>query len=132
MSQRNVELVRASIAAYLSGDVETALAAADPEIVTYRSPPLPDAGTYHGTEGVVQAYEDWTVDFTEFEMSTGEFVDAGDRVLVEVFQRATGRVSGAAVEAPFWFLYTVAGGKITRMDIFKDRRQALDAAGLRE
>jgi ketosteroid isomerase-like protein len=132
VSEENVELVREAWAAFLSGDVKRALENAHPDAVAFRAPPLPDPQTYHGPEGIVQMYTDWTAQFGEFEMATGEFKDAGDRVMVEVFQRGRGRASGAVVEGRFWFVYTVADGKIVRQDVFNDRHQAFEAAGLRE
>lgn len=132
MSEENVELVREGWAAFLSGDVERALEKVHPDAVAVRAPPLPDPQTYHGPDGVLQMYADWTAEFGEFEMATREFKDVGDRVVVEVFQRGRGRASQAAVEGSFWFVYTVTDGKIVRQDVFKDRDQALEAAGLRE
>ncbi len=65
-------------------------------------------------------------------MSMGEFVAGGDRVVVEVFQRGEGRASGAVVEGHFWFVYTVTGGKLARLDAFATRTAAFEAAGLPE
>jgi uncharacterized protein len=132
VSKENVELVRKGMTAFLSGDVDKALEHLHPDAVTFRAPPLPDAGTYHGREGLLRAYADWIVDFEDFVMTAEEFVDAGDRVVVEVVQRGRGQVSGAVVEGRFWFVYTVADGKVTRQDIFNARDQAFEAAGLRQ
>jgi quercetin dioxygenase-like cupin family protein/ketosteroid isomerase-like protein len=130
VSEENVQLVQERLSAFLGGDVERALADLDPDAITYRAPPLPDPQAYRGPEGVLQAFADWTADFGEFEMSTGEFIDAGDRVVVEIFQRGTGQASGADVEGRFWFVYTIADGRIVRQDFFNAKRQAFEAAGL--
>jgi ketosteroid isomerase-like protein len=127
-SAENVELVRECWAAFLRGDLEGALARVHPEVVTFRAPPLPDVRTYHGVEGLLEAYADWTANFVEFEMSTGKFMTVGDRVVVEICQRARGQASGALVMGRFWFVYTVADGKVIRQDMFKGKRQALEAA----
>jgi ketosteroid isomerase-like protein len=131
-SQQNVELVREAWAAFLAGDIEGALANAHPDAVAFRAPPLPDSKTYHGPEGVLQMYVDWTTEFAEFEMKAEQFIDAGDRVVVEVLQRGRGRASGAVVEGRFWFVHTIADGMIKRQDVFDTRAQAFEAAGLRE
>jgi ketosteroid isomerase-like protein len=128
LTAANVELVREGWAAFLRGDLEGALARLHPELVTFRAPPLPDARTYHGIEGLLEAYADWTADFVEFEMTTGRFMTVGDRVVVEIFQRARGQASGAPVMGRFWFVYTVAAGKVIRQDMFNAKRQALEAA----
>jgi ketosteroid isomerase-like protein len=127
----NAALVRDGFARFMSGDLDWVRENVHPDAVTYRAPPLPDARTYHGFEGLIQSYMDWTAEFEGFEMETGEFIDAGERVVVEILQRARGRVSGAAVEGRFWFVFTVAEGKLMRQDMFKERDQALVAAGLR-
>jgi ketosteroid isomerase-like protein len=132
MSVETVDLVRAGLDAFLSGDLERARGMTHPEAVTVRHPPLPDAQSYHGFEGVVRAYADWTTDFDEYEMRPDEFIDAGDRVVVDVFQRGRGRASGAVVEARVWLTYWVDDGKIVRMEIFNERQQALRAAGMPE
>jgi ketosteroid isomerase-like protein len=127
-SGENVELVRAGWDAFVRGDLEGALARVHPEVVTFLAAPLPDARTYHGIDGLLEAYADWTADFVEFEMSPGKFMAVGDRVVGEICQRARGQASGALVMGRFWFVYTLAGGKVIRQDIFKGKRQALEAA----
>jgi ketosteroid isomerase-like protein len=132
VSEENVQLVRDAWDAFLRGDIERALESAHPDAIAYRAPPLPDPQIYRGRQGVLQMYADWTAQFGEFDMVTGEFTDAGDHVVVEVIQHGTGLASGAEVEGRFWFVYTVADGKIVRQDVFNDREQAFEAAGLSE
>jgi ketosteroid isomerase-like protein len=126
---RNLELVREALAAFERGELDRALEFAHPDIVSFRAPPLPDAQTYHGVDGVLQMYADWTADFGEFEMEAVNFSEAGGRIVVEIFQRGTGRSSGAPVSGHFWFVYTLADGRISRQDVYGTRQQALDAAG---
>jgi ketosteroid isomerase-like protein len=120
--------VRQALTAFLRGDIEAALELADPGIECLRAPPLPDPQTYHGLDGVLQMYADWTADFDEFEMEALEFVERGDRVLVYMLQRGTGKASGAPVVGRFWIVYKVAAGKVTRMDAYNTREQAFEAA----
>jgi ketosteroid isomerase-like protein len=124
---RNVDLVREAVDAFLRGDIDRSLEFADPDVVCTRVAPLPDPQTYHGVDGVLQMYADWTTDFDKFEMEALEFTEEGDRVLVEVIQRGTGKASGVTVGGRFWLVYTVASGKITRMDAYLTREQALEA-----
>jgi ketosteroid isomerase-like protein len=121
----NEDLVREAFSAFMSGDVDRALAATHPDVISVRAAPLPDPQTYHGREGILQMYADWTADFEEFEMNPVEFTEIGDRVIVEMIQRGTGRASGVTIEGLFWLVYTVAGGRITRQDAFLTREQAL-------
>jgi ketosteroid isomerase-like protein len=124
----NLEIVREALKAFLGGDTERALALADPDIVSVRAPPIPDPQTYHGTDGVLQMWADWTTDFDEFEMEPLEYAELGERVIVDVLQRAIGRASGAPVDGRFWFVFTVASGRLTRMEAYLTKEQALEAA----
>jgi ketosteroid isomerase-like protein len=127
--REKLELVREALSAYLGGDRERAFELAHPDIVSFRAPPLPDPQTYHGPEGILQMYEDWTTSFGEFEMEVVELAEVGDRVVVEMIQRGTGLASGAEVAGRFWFVYTVADGKIARQDVYASREQAHRATG---
>ena len=72
----------------------------------------------------------WTEGFDQFSASAEEFIDAGEKVIVRVHQRARGQGSGVPVEADFWFVHTLSEGKITRLDMFASKAPALEAAGL--
>ena len=121
----NVDLVREAFDAFMRGEVDRALEFADPDIVCVRAPPIPDPQTYHGLDGVLQMYADWTTDFDDFEMEARDYDEVGDRVFGEIIQRGRGKASGVMVVGRFWFVYTVAEGKITRMDAYLTREQAL-------
>ena len=130
MTSDNVRLVRDGVQAFIDGDAERAPEMVHPDMVSARVAPLPDPQTYHGIEGVLQMYADWTAYFEDFEMWIGECFEVGDdHVVVELAQRGTGKASGAPVEGRFWFVYTVAGGKTVRQDVYASREQALRAAG---
>jgi ketosteroid isomerase-like protein len=125
----NVDLVRDGLAAWRRGDIEEALSMAHPEIVSVRAAPLPDPQTYHGHDGIMQMYADWTTDFAEFEMYPDEIEEVGDRVLVHMIQRGIGKASGVDVVGRFWFLYTFdADGLAVRQEAYATREQALRAA----
>jgi ketosteroid isomerase-like protein len=127
LMSKNVELVREALAAFLRGDLDRALEFAHPDVVSFRAPPLPDSQTYHGIDGVLQMYDDWTADFEEFEMQVVELTEVGDRVVVEMVQRGRGKASGVVVEGRFWFVYTLRAGRIARQDVYGDKEQALES-----
>ncbi len=129
MSQENVETVRAGFDAFAQGDLEGILRNFAPEIVLSRVEPLPDPVEHHGRAGFMKFLADWTAGFSEFEMTAEQYVEVGDRVVVQVQQRATGASSGAPVEAHFWFVHTLSEGRVTRITIFATESQAVAAAG---
>jgi ketosteroid isomerase-like protein len=124
----NVDLVRDGLAAWRRGDIDAALAIAHPEIVSLRAAPLPDPQTYHGHDGVLQMYADWTTDFEKFDMHPAEFEEVGDRVIVEMVQRGIGKASGVEVVGRFWFVYAFSDGLAVRQEAYATREQALAAA----
>ena len=121
----NVEIVREALEAFGRGDVERALRFADPSIECRRVPPLPDPQIYHGAEGVLQMYADWTADFEEFEMMALQFLEVGDWVLCDMIQRGRGRASGVTVGGRFWLAYELSGGRVTRQYAYLTKEQAL-------
>jgi ketosteroid isomerase-like protein len=125
---KNIELVREGLAAFTRGEFERLAEFVQPDMVSFRASPLPGPQTYLGAAGVLEMYDDWTAEFGKFDMDFVEFADAGERVIVEMVQRATGKASGATVEARFWIVYTLREKKISRMDVYNSREQALEAA----
>ncbi len=55
-----------------------------------------------------------------------------DRVLAFLHLTASGRTTGIPTPADTTNLYDVVDGKISRIRIFLDRQEGLEAAGLRE
>ena len=132
MSWENVEIVRHAFAAYERRDFPALLAAFSSSVVTRQTPPIPDARTYHGREGVMQALSDYTEPFDDFVMTGEEFIDVGNKVVVRVHQDARGAESGVPVSGEFWFVYSVGEGKIEQLEMFSHEAQALEAVGLSE
>jgi ketosteroid isomerase-like protein len=74
----------------------------------------------------------WTGLFGRIDLEVGELIDAGDQIVAVIREREIGRSSGAPVETTQVALWTLADRKATRMRMFDDRQQALEAAGLRD
>jgi ketosteroid isomerase-like protein len=128
-----VEIVRRAFEAIERGDRAAWLKEYDADVVVQQTPPIPDARTYHGHEGLVQVLSDWTQVFGDLVMTPEDFADAGnDKVLVRIHQQARGASSGVPIDFYTWFVFTVGGGKIARLEMFNHRDQALEAAGLQE
>jgi hypothetical protein len=132
MSQENVEIVRRGFEAFASGDVAAMLARIDDDLVTRRLAPMPDPGTWHGREGFLDVFVEWTEAFDEFTAKAEELIDAGDHVVARVTQEGRGAGSGVPVTATFWFVYSTRDGKIVTWDMYSTRSQAFAAVGLEE
>ena len=132
MSQENIEVVRRFFDAFNSSDpFSPVLDAMSPTVVITQNN-VPGARTYSGREGALQALFDWTEDFDEFVMSGEEFIASDDKVMVRVHQKALGAGSGVPVERDFWFVYTLGGGRVARLDMFSAETEAREWAGMSE
>jgi ketosteroid isomerase-like protein len=67
----------------------------------------------------------------EVEVETHGFTQAGSSVVVPNTAHMRGR-EGVEVIARSTFVYTVESGQITRLRMFQERDEALEAAGPRE
>jgi ketosteroid isomerase-like protein len=85
-----------------------------------------------GHEGVRRGWREWLSAFSEINADVAELIDAGDHVVAVIRERELGRASGVAVEATHAAVWTLAHGKVIRMQMFDDREQALKAVGLEE
>jgi ketosteroid isomerase-like protein len=133
MSRENVEVIRDSVAAMNEGDFERALGHLADDVV-FEAPAGIRGGTFRGRDAVSEWFADW---FRIFDWNVHsdirEIAEIGDDgVLVVADSRGRGRGSGVDVEETFAFLYRFREGKITRMDGYLSREEALEAAGLSE
>jgi ketosteroid isomerase-like protein len=130
MSQENVEVVRRLWETWERGDLTGWLELTSDDLVTRRVGL--DNATYHGREGFLEQASEWSEGFAEWSVAAEEFIDAGDQVVVRNHQAARGEASGVPIEMDFWFVHTVSQGKIVRVDMFVNEREAREAAGLLE
>jgi len=130
MSRENVELVKGSLEHWIATG-EPAWWALDDECEVHDHD-IMDAGEYRGHAGFTRWLEDWATAWSKFRMQVEEFIDAGDHVIAVVRIKATGRASGVSVERQDALLCTVRDSKITRLDYYNNKAQALEAGGLSE
>jgi uncharacterized protein len=124
MSQENVEIVRG----FLLLDVDEALTYVDPGVVWNPIEELPS----QGHDAVRASLARWKAEWDDYELVPEEFVDMGDRVVATVRLRGRGRGSGVEIDARFYEVFALRGGRIVRMDQFAERSQAVEAAELSE
>ena len=130
MSRENVEIIRQGYELFnRTGEIDPAVYDPDFEFHDFAESPEPFR---HG----VEAWEQWTNDireaFEDFILEPSELIDIGDQVLALVVLRGRGRTSGVPTEMPLGVLWNLRQGKITKCTVFRDQRQALEAAGLSE
>jgi ketosteroid isomerase-like protein len=131
MSKENVRVVR---------DVRRLQARGRPcagRVRTYRCRGSPswdstttDVGRGH--KQFLEFWHGWESDWDDYHVEAREFHDAGDSVVVVIYERGRGRLSGVAVEDEFAHLWLLRDGKVARIDVFTHKREALAAAGVRD
>jgi steroid delta-isomerase-like uncharacterized protein len=134
MSEENVELVRALNEAANRVDIDAAAALLAPDVVWEENAELPGLqGVYRGRD----EFRRWAEEVIEIFESPHQEIDritelSGNRVLTENILTAHGKGSGVPAELRYWALYWISDGKIARRQVFWNRAEALEAAGLRE
>jgi ketosteroid isomerase-like protein len=129
MSDENVELIRAIYERFREGDEKGALALQHPDIEVHDRAEAPDPQVYLGHEGVLRSVGASRATFAGLDLVPEEFIAAGDRVVVVIRFRGTGRESGIPVDERLAHLWTIRDGKAARMSVHSSREDALAAAG---
>jgi ketosteroid isomerase-like protein len=135
VSQQNVDVLRRLFDLFSERDVDidAVLELVGPDIVWEVRSDFPDAGVYTGHEGMrrLNAAFDEVVDETWYRPL--EYIPAGDQVVVPLRWGGLGLGSRAAFAAreETW-VFTVRDGRIRHVREYATRREALEAAGLRE
>jgi ketosteroid isomerase-like protein len=132
MSPENVEIVRAHFDARNRRDLTTLLALwrSDAEIDWSRSRG-PLTGIYRGHRELETFWNEFWSTFAEVQVEAHSFTEAGSEVVVPNTAHIRGR-DGIEVIARSVFVFTVENGQITRLRLFQERAEALEAVGLSE
>jgi ketosteroid isomerase-like protein len=140
MSEENVEIVRQAIDvfnAFMRGELsrETVTKFTDPqfEFHWHEGRELPDSPQeFRGVPAMIELWEQWRR-VLALTWEPLEFIEASDdRVLTVTRQSGRGRESGVPTEIELNQLWTIRDGVLHRLELFRHRADALEAAGLRE
>ena len=143
MSAAEPELLRAFLEgfehgnrAWNAGDVKAAYAAL-PDQVEYRlAATWPEARVLRSRDEVIEFFEDFQETFPDARTASHEYMEGPNGTVLVGFRVAgTGRTSGAVGEMEIWQVWEIRDQDnltVTRVTEFTTRREALEAAGLRE
>ncbi len=132
MSEETVEVVRRGFDAWNRQDLEAVRECFSPDLEIDASDRVLNPDVYKGVDGFMRMRREIGEAWDEFRVEVEETFEAGEDVVV--FARAVGRGRASEVEIDFrsaW-LMTVRGERVTRARLYRDRTQALEAAGLSE
>jgi ketosteroid isomerase-like protein len=130
MSAEKVEAVRRVYERWSEGDFTASVPIFDEHVVFVLGPEFPDAGAYLGREAVAEYTRALLEAWTRFTLEAEEIIDAGDSVVVGVVQRGVGDSSGTPTEFRYFQVWTFRGSQAIRLEGFRERDEALEAAGL--
>jgi ketosteroid isomerase-like protein len=132
VSQENVEIVRVALIASSGGDPAAAQAAYHPSAEWDMTgvAGLAEKDVYRGAEEVLPFLREWASSWADWHYQIEEVRDAGEQVFVAIHELATGADSGATVDQRRYLAVGLDHGLITRVRMFSERSDALQAAGL--
>jgi uncharacterized protein len=130
MSEENVEIVKRVIEAGSRADLDAVVALHHPDWEGYIPEEYPVAGTWRGLDGVRRFAQEWLESFDEFSVEAEEFIDGGDAVVVAVRYRGRGRASGVETTDLWFYDYRLREDKVVAWRPYRERAEALAAAGL--
>jgi ketosteroid isomerase-like protein len=131
MSEENVRVVKAVFVAWNAGDTDGLRDLYDPDVIVRAPEGWPEPGPFVGREAVMRQWEQqreiWDAEDLE---QIGDFVAAGDRVVVRFIWHAAGHGPEAGFEMTG--INTVRKGRIVLQEFFWDHAEALEALGVSE
>jgi ketosteroid isomerase-like protein len=132
MSEENVEVVRRAIAAYNRRDFDAMRALNHPDMeLDWSASRGLEAGIYQGLEEVLRFYQNFLQTFEEVLIEPDRFIESGDSVIVPNSARVRGR-DGIETVARSALVFEVRSGRLARICLYQETREALEAAGLSE
>ena len=121
-----MERIRAGFAAHNRGDMDALVELYDVDAV-FETLLL---GTHHGNEAIRVIYEENRKTLSGYDVVPVELIDAGDKVVAVAQAVGAGPASEIAVDDQFAF--TFKGDRVVREQAFRNRQEAVEAAGLSE
>lgn len=133
MSQEDLEIIRAGYERFAAtGEFVADLAADDFVWNMSNFHGWPERQVYEGIDGARAFLREWMDAWEHWVLEVDALHDAGDKVVVLVRQHGRSKAAGMPLEMSFAQVWTLRNGKQTRMDMYSDREEALEAAGLSE
>jgi uncharacterized protein len=129
-SGQNVDVVRSVYDAYGRGDVAAIFALFDTECVVQQSSRLPWGGTYRGHAGLGEFLGKLT-QAVQSRVTTERYIDDEEGHVATIgWTRGTALATGRAFDVAETHIWTVAAGKVTKLEAYIDTAAMREALGL--
>jgi ketosteroid isomerase-like protein len=132
MSTAEIERLRAIYEAVSRGDWDTAFRGAPPDFELVPPDTNPIAGTYRGRAEIGGFFEELWAAFEEVDVEPEEFLESGDRIVAFLHLQFQPKDSTAMMQMRVAHVWTMRDGEAVRCQVFREREEALEAAGLSE
>jgi ketosteroid isomerase-like protein len=130
MSQENIGTVQRHVEAWNRRDLKTWLASFHPEAeIDWSRSRGPLKGVYRSHDKREVFWDAFWSTFEDVQLEMHGFTEVGSEVVVPNTAHIRGR-QGIEVIARSTLVFTVENGQITRLRLFQERAEALEAAGL--
>jgi ketosteroid isomerase-like protein len=130
-AEENTTVVKATYAAFKSGDFDTLFAsyASDVQWEVYGPKSLPTAGTWNGIDGIKAFFATLDREMSVRSFENREYIAQGDQVVVLGDYAWTAKTTGRPFESNFAHVVTLKDGKISRFREYTDTAVAAAAFG---
>ena len=135
MSQENVEIVRAILAAWNARPGEPDFAHFHPELVYHPRADEPDPSPHVGRDAYERLVYGFVDSFSRVTFEVLELIDAGDHVITSTVLHAVLRgqeSASAGVSDTYVFVFRLRDGLVVEGWEYRTKQEALEAAGLSE
>jgi ketosteroid isomerase-like protein len=129
MARENVEAVNRAISAINERDVDAYLAVCTPDVELV-NPIAAIEGPNRGEPGIRRFFDGIREGATRFELEVERLEPLGDDRVLGFLTLNVESERGFPQRQPLTNLYELEGGKLSRVRVFRDRAEALEAAGL--
>ena len=130
MAKDNVQLARDLFANWANRDYDGLMAVSKPDVEIFSRFASLGGEPYRGREGLARWIAEIEAIFGRFDVSTDDFRDLEDRVLILGHIRLQGKGSGIEMDQPMGWLLELEDGKLARMRFYSSHAEALEASGL--
>ena len=124
-------VIRKQLEPFVSPELETVL---DPRHAPMGIPTTHNrAGRLVGIEGFIAVWREWASAWESWVVTPNDFIAVGDeRVLIPMEIKGRSRTQQVEFSVEGANLVTIREGRLTRVELFFQREEALEAAGLSE
>jgi len=128
-TEDNVKLVKSAMEAFLTGNPSLLLASMAEDVVTEAAIPegTPISGRFRGPNGFLQYFQAVGEVMEVLGLEDIDYAGSADKVVVTGFEKARVRRTDKVFETETATIFTLRGGKITRVVALADMSAIVDA-----